>query len=533
MSVFTTAHTVDWEKVGTVFLVAGLIMALGCSFLSVFLLSLGYDEAWILGSVHNLFSEGNYSQDSLWGPTTTGGLYTLVEGVLYLCFGNNLWISRLFPLLCLLLLFQAVWTETRSLVQSRQAALVALCVVVAVPGTLTIAVQAYGVVPATLLLFYGARLWQWAFERNSWRMAVAAGFLFGLAAATRLNFLVIVLAIGVCLLLRPRDLLKNWRLPLLVLVFTGSVFASCFLTLNLFVSGEAFGPFRLAALSSGFLSSQPVNFALLLNKWELSYRLMPLPLWVAGSLAVHWSAKRTRVCSMQLELLIAFAWALWLVWMIKAPIAHLRYVWPALFLFAMFAGISLAQLFDWAGREKLQHVRIGLLVTSVAFLVWTGGITLRQWILGDTNLLSWEYAGQMQLESYLSPKNSQDQRRVLEYLETQVKGDEWIGVVGASLELGFLSDKKIIPVSRVLDNTVQVSLPPPKFLILTPFIGRYTHLSSYAAHWIEENCELDKQDGRYVIYRLKPGVVLDPVLLKIDRRPYLPIIDRDKPTTLG
>jgi hypothetical protein len=120
----------------------------------------------------------------------------------------------------------------------------------------------------------------------------------------------------------------------------------------------------------------------------------------------------------------------------------------------------------------------------------------------------------------------------LEYLETQVKGDEWIGVVGASLELGFLSEKKIIPVSRVLGNAGQMSLPPPKFLILTPVIGRYSHLSSYAAQWIEENCELDKQDGRYVIYRLKPGVVLDRVLLKIDRRPYLPIVDRDKPTRL-
>jgi len=197
MSAFTTLHSVDWENVGTVFLVVGLIMALGCSFVSVFVLSLGYDEAWILGSVHNLFSAGKFGQESVAGPPTTGGLYTLVEGVLNLCFGNNLWISRLFPLLCLLLLFQAVWTETRSFVQSRQAALVALCVVVAVPGTLTIAVQAYGVVPATLLLFYGARLWQWAFERNSWRMAAASGFLFGLAAATRVSFLVIFLAIGV------------------------------------------------------------------------------------------------------------------------------------------------------------------------------------------------------------------------------------------------------------------------------------------------------------------------------------------------
>lgn len=113
----------------------GFVAALLLSLASAVLMSLGDDEAWLLAGVQGLAERGEFGHDYGPGATTTGGVHTLAEFLLYLLAGNSVPVLRLFPLACLVLLVREVFAWSREAGLSKMSAVLSGAVLFAVPGT--------------------------------------------------------------------------------------------------------------------------------------------------------------------------------------------------------------------------------------------------------------------------------------------------------------------------------------------------------------------------------------------------------------
>ena len=78
-----------------------------------------------------------------------------------------------------------------------------------------------------------------------------------------------------------------------------------------------------------------------------------------------------------------------------------------------------------------------------------GGVNaVRAGVMGEANLLAWEYSRQTVLTPYFRLfQHKVDQLRMAEYLRDQIPAGESIGVVGRNLELELLSGVKVVPLA--------------------------------------------------------------------------------------
>jgi len=478
---------------------------------ALFLMTLGFDEAWMLLGVQGLVENGVYGHDLAAGTANTGGLYTLVESLLFAVFGADLPVLRIFSFASLLVLLGGIGRWTTFTYRSRTAGLLTAGVVLGVPGTLILGSTAYGTVPAVMLLFWGTFLWHRLKDTGHKRWLVC-GAILGLGVATRLNCIFIFAALlGAALFSRERK--QELRQAVATSLLGGLIASICHAILvNLAGSSEGIG-----------LCRSLFDYPALMNRWLVANAFLPLPFLVATTIGYVFLDRMKRTVGMDVPemgvQLLWFGWLSWGMWVLRSPIPHLRYLWPALAAFAFVLGICLAALHAWGKLRNRSLAVTAALLLSLTFVVTGCVSTLRHLLMGEANLLLWEWSHEAPLTRFRRLHHLNSQHQMAGYLRRHVAEDEVVGVLGLDLELTFLSGRTVRPFEWYRQRGMWGPEHLPLRLLVPPMVGTYLHLDPHAIPWIEANCKLLAQFGAYSLYEVTGRYPDDPDILDLSFRP--------------
>jgi hypothetical protein len=258
------------------------------------------------------------------------------------------------------------------------------------------------------------------------------------------------------------------------------------------------------------------DYPRLLNKWVIGESFMSPALLVLATLIVWVTLRGSKnPASSASAVLIVSGWLLWLAWMTRSPLAHLRYLWPALACFAVVLGTGLARLHAWGVSRDEPAPRLAALVLALSCVVTGLGSTLRALAHGEGNILSWEWSRETPIDYFRRFQHLHDQRAAAQFLRDHANDDQTIGVLGLDMELRYLTGRRLIPLKTLGDNNAWKDPQHlPRRLVLTPMIGSYMYLTPAGYRWIEENCTLEAQFGHYCFYRVTGAYPKDPAVLQ-------------------
>jgi len=173
-------------------------------------------------------------------------------------------------------------------------------------------------------------------------------------------------------------------------------------------------------------------------------------------------------------------------------------------------------LHAWGVAHHEPVARIASLVLALACLITGLGSTLRDLAQGEGNMLSWEWSRETPMDYFRRFQHLHDQRGAAQYLSEHASADETIGVLGLDTELKYLTGRRLISLQALNKNgTWKDAQPLPRRLVLTPMVGSYMYLSAAGYQWIEKNCVLEAQFGRYCFYRVTGAYPKDPAVLEL------------------
>jgi hypothetical protein len=497
------------------------------SLAGIFLLTLGFDEAWILLALHQIIQPA--APDMAIAPVVSnGGLFAAAQLAISALAGNTLWAHRLFVFVCFIGIIAILMRQVRRHGHSPAAALLVPSVLIGLPGTLIFGATAYGTMPAFLLLLCVIQVWDATPERP-WTRRIACGILAGLAAATRLELLMLLPAMVIAALL-PREGRRARLTDALIAAVIGGAIMGVSLAL-LYHAAPAKAPVDSTSVGSMTGATGAIlDYPRLLNKWVIGESFMSPALLVLATL-VGWIIARgnNQRSSTIASILIPCGWLLWIAWLARSPIPHLRYLWPALACFAVVLGFGLAHLHEWGQAQHQPVARIAALTIALACILSGIASTLRDLVHGEGNILSWEWSRETPADYYRRFQYVTDQRAAAHYLRDQPTPNEDIGVVGLDMELRYLTGRRLIPLqSFAKGDAWKDPAHLPRRLMISPMVGSYLYLRPQGHRWIEENCTLEAQFGRYSFYRVTGPYPPDPAALNLDavRQPPHPLSKR-------
>jgi hypothetical protein len=326
---FPVIATSFFNRHGSTLHLAACLVLLALFIAAARFLTLEADEANILLSAYNAFGIPLPQDSAAVFPTvTSGGVYPLIHGLIGMV-TTNVGVHRAVSILLSVILVGAVFRLLRGMKVSPPLAMAGTAMFAATPGFLLVGSAAMAEIMAAILLLAG--LVQWVKTgRRSIVGALACGLLFGLACATRFNAVFVLPAI----LLYALDFEPGWRRKLLypgLCVATGVlVFILATQTYLLVGAAPALAAQAdmgaVTGASSGKTLLHFARYLLIANDW--------LPLWVivgASGLYLAVGRRILRRRDRQLTALLLLGGTIgWIMWVFRAPIPHVRYLWPAL-----------------------------------------------------------------------------------------------------------------------------------------------------------------------------------------------------------
>ena len=328
---------------------------------------------------------------------TSGGLYAAIHYPLMLA-GQPIEVHRLISFVVAALTLVTVYLIIRAQHTDMWVGLLGVVAFMTVPGFVLQAGMATAEMTSTFLLIAGA--WYWT-ERGNATLAgsIMSGILFGLSCATRTSALIALPAIVVWAPYFARSFPHPILHTLVVCVAALAIFllstAAYYLLFRMgdsdsFVSyvGTVTGVLYYRDISSWlayFLASQNLFPIVTLGVSALALALAP----PAGSFA---AARPLCV------LLLLIAVIGWVAWVVKAPIPHVRYLWPALPALWL-CGTLL--LLGWL--TALGPGRSRLVVQAAVVSVWTAQfvISFREVCYGDSLAVVDEAIGRIPIKTHL------------------------------------------------------------------------------------------------------------------------------------
>lgn len=497
-----------------------LLLAVAC----VFFTTLGTDEAWVLSGLKSYLT-GLIPHQTAEPVSTSGGVFAIANLALEYAFGSRVWVHRLFSLACLLVIVVMAGRPQRGARRGAALDVLAVAPLLGIAGTAEVGTTALGTAPAIMLLVVAS--WTWASaEAPGLGRSLLCGALFGLAAATRFDLVLFAPALLAVSSVRLAPSGPRLRFPwaALVAVLVGlMVFVANQLLMSAAVHRSATGQAALGeTMAVTGIAGSFVDYPRLLNRLMVGVGIVsPGVLALASGVAFCRregadeleTSRRVRLAAV----LVATAWVVWVGWLLRAPVPHLRYLWPSLALIALPAGAGLSALHQryasggaWSRGVLCRLVALGLVLGGI-------GGTARSLVLGDSDVLSWEWSREMGLDYFRRFQALRDQRDAIAYLRDRIPHDATV-LSYVPHTLRYLGDRPVVDVGGA-----EASPSPPgrrTFLVLTPAVGTYLYLRPEAFTWIEAEARLVAQFGRYSFYELPEGPPPDPALLRLGRTNY-------------
>lgn len=507
------------HKAARLALAACLIAGLCLCALTIFLMTVEYDEAWIVASTGRLVNPALHPE--VVTVFTTGGAYALIMGLAE-TFGLPLILTgRLLAFASLMGILHLIDRLAKTWFPSIEERLFVLVMALAAPGTLTLGAMAYGVAPATLAFLGAVAAWEALAEKRMLRIAVA-GILLGVAMATRLTFVPVLPVFLIWSLLNlknPKSSIVAGGASMLValLVFSGFLILQFTLANNGELDLDAVLRNNLSSTGAGSTFPTAASLLSFLVKGSL---LAPVAL-VALVLAVAWGRRfdtgRTPAgYESFVQILTLAALAIAGFWLLKSPFQHVRYIWPAVLFFYIAGGIYLAEAAGSFMRKTGKH--------EAAFICLLVAVSLfAQTLLANTRLaamgagMQTNAAGQELLENhYKAFWLIREQHEIVRYLQTNTEPGATLVAFGlpgqwGRLQLALLSNRNIVE----LEDWVRGDAAPDYFVV-----HRYSNVNADGKRWLAAHADKLTSIKGYELYKPRPGIGAPEFETAIDPQLY-------------
>lgn len=503
-------------------------------------IAIGTDEAWVLNGLRSS-QEPTVPGLSTEVILTSGGPFALANLFLERSFGSVVWIHRSFSLACLWALAAYVFRIGAKAGRSWVAGGLAVALLLGLPGTAEVGTLALGNSAACLLMVLGASIWT-RVEAPGLVRTVVAGLFFGFAAACRTEMTLTFAAVIAVGAIRPLEAGGfSWRLPLrgtamalLALgIFLGSLYLLRRASPTMPLEDQLTNTANSSGLSGGMLASL-LDYPRFLNKLLVGQSFEPFAILALAS-ALPFCFRSTDPGENRLSaVLVASGWMIALGWLFRSPIPHLRYLWPALACIAIPAGLTVARIYARMASDGRSPAAFLCLIVAIGSLV--GGLsgTGRSLVLGEGDVISWEWSREMGADYFRRFQARRDQADVVQYLKDEIPADGQIYST-VPYKLRYLTHRPIIDLTRPRSvkagpagRTGSDGPPASKYVVIPPEVGTYLYLTPEADAWYRSHAKLMKQFGRYSVYRLDRDWPEDAELIQFYRTNYLrhPLSDR-------
>lgn len=464
-----------------------------------FILTVEPDEVWNLMSTMKALGIPLPPTSAVDKPiTTTGGLHFVLHGLIALWRSGDILAHRLASIGVTLVLLIVVFKLIERHVKDRVLAAAGTALFVTAPGFLLQASLATSEIIATTIFLLASLFWVRS-GTQSLSMALLGGTLFGLACATRMTCLSMLPAILVWSAIAHRGWIARFVYPLMAITAAVLVFAGC---VGMYVYAFGDTPWSKFLVATGLSSGIGVPFPgvmLRLNYLTVANGIIPtaaivaLAGWFASRLELQKESDQdiTRLCGF---LLLAGS-AGWLSWVLKAPISHIRYLWPAIplmWLTAVLLGVSAL------GRVlRMKTAMIGHL-TIILICATQGLLNVRMLAVGDSLELVYETARQSSLGI---PQNIFTARKDQEAMASLV------AALPPSATIHALMEPAAYPITYLSSRTVRSFRQPMQtagenYLLVLPTDYSVWLPNWDVIGWLQVNTTLVERRGKYALYRV-------------------------------
>jgi hypothetical protein len=506
-------------------------MPLAC-LAGIFVLTAGLDECFLLLHIRGLVEHGRIGEGSFLHSShslATTGAYTVAASLLHWLGKGTLPVIRLLsPLSLIAIIFALLRFSDHSLGRRDPDRWIVAASLLLVHGTFMLGSQAYGEVLATALVFWGILLWT-ELAPGSWRRRLWVGIILGVAVATRINCAPVFVALGVTWACGRGDRRRELRDSLL----TAGIGLLAFIvqwSLFLRFAHDSLSPSKWRNdFGGGNLLSVPLGYIVpkTLGAFAVGQDHLALVV-VVGITAAWWCWARRRVTDSRAgDVLVVFGWLEGLAWCIRAPIPHLRYLWPSLAAFAAVGGLVLAAAFRAAVEVDSRVLRRGALTVALACVVSGYLEGSRIYLHGESDLLSWEYQrATPQTLQYGPFKYLLAQHAVVQHIR-ELPSQDGIATLDLDTALAFQTRRPILPILCYYREQASYYIPRPlgdqprfpRWIVITPMVNRFpsSHYPAKLHEWMLRNCRLEANYGPYLLYEVLGSYPTSEDVFRLDQ----------------
>jgi hypothetical protein len=502
-------------------LLYGLITA---SFLCLFvaaarLLTVEADEAWILLSTAHAFGVTWPATTEFANPTvTTGGPHLLIHGLLdYI--SMDVLVHRAVSVIAAAALFIVVYQILRHTGSRREVAITGTALFAAAPGFMLQAGLAMGEVIATGVLFGAVAHWVWK-GADSLSAALVTGLLLGAATAARVNMAVAAFALVAYVIVARHQDAKVTRRAILA---TAVGMLVAWLSMAAYYKA---GQVEAAVEERGYIGAAVglhggKTLDHMVRSLEIANQHLPLILivavvgaWFVGRSGSQ-SSKAEQRSSELAGVLIFMGVAMLLMWVLMAPIPHLRYLWPAI-ASLWFAGILLL-LERWRKVERpaARLALHGLVAVTCGFALVSGANSLAN---GEALSLAYQATGtapRVALPPEQRFRAGADQRALAAFVANQPAAAQFFTFLPpVSYPIVYLSGRSVQPVA-------DLSGDGERYLLINPADYRVFHPGRSFETWRKAYTRPAFQSGGFAALRIIEGAPPPPVNFRDIGRDHL------------
>ncbi len=495
-----------FEKKISIVLWVFLISALFLAALSASLITVEFDEAWILSGSQRVASANLLPQPNT--PITTGGVHMIVVAFATYFGAAPVAVARIMSIVSLILSLIIIDKILKRCKFDRIERLVVIAVSMSAPGTVLLGGMGFGVMPAFFFFLFSIYIWICNTDHN-WKSVAIIGISLGISAATRWTFIPLIPTIILLGLLSKKNRFYLTFKTIIGMCIAFIVFAAfVWAYINIAADTlETANSLEAGAGSAGITGSLPTSAQLIsyVSKFSL---LVPLPL-IAATFLFAWVnpplATSETLCF--LRFLTAAALILFLAWVLRSPFQHIRYIWPSVFLLFLAFGILCARIYKIFVREQPKNIVLIFFAIVLSFPAQTYIAALRLIVAGAAEQIN--AAGQDNLQNHFKPLHLiKEQNLITEYISQNMEAGDKILAIGipgewSGMQLSLLAQRDIQP----LENWPRGILPTH---IL---VHRYSRIDTDGRNWLANNAVLLDEIVGYEIYRPINGSIPDQNIL--------------------
>lgn len=467
--------------------------------IGVFALTVEPDEVWNLMSTMKAFGLPLPPTSAVNQPvTTTGGLHFLLHGVVALVRSGDIVFHRAISIATTLLLLFIVFKTVAFHINDRVLAAAGTALFAAAPGFLLQASLATSEVIATTAILLAALFW-FRFGSKSTGFAALGGVLFGIACATRMTCLAMLPAILVWSIFTKRGWSGQLVFPVIAIAFAVAIFLGLTATYFAAFGDTPWSEFMVASGSASGVSRAFPGLMLRLNYLAVSDGIFPLTglLALAGWFVHRASSEQNKQGMVSFcGLLLLAGGAGWLAWLLKAPIPHIRYLWPALpLIWLAIIMLGLSEL------HRVNHPRALVIAHLTIVCICFGQVLLnvRMLAVGDSLTLVYEAARRTELGT---------PRKLFEVRKHQQAMADHLAGLPKSAKVHALSEPAVYPMTFLSGRTI-ASLSEfgeasvTRYLLIQAYDRSIWPASWDRISWLQNNAKLEVRHGDYWLYRIR------------------------------